>query len=89
MDMIESLTGHHLQCVMNERRVGDQLVYVTDTSKIQHHTGWKPEVGLRKTVELLCEFWKENHALLSARRHAATPPLAAFKLAAELSGRAG
>lgn len=89
MALIESLTGHRLKTVTDERRVGDQLVYVTDTSKIQRHTGWKPEVGLRKTVELLCDFWEENHAVLAARRRTALPPPAPFELATELSGRAG
>jgi CDP-paratose 2-epimerase len=89
VELIEQLTGHRLQCVMDERRVGDQLVYVTDTSKIQRHTGWKPEISLKKTVQLLCDFWEENHAVLAARRRAAVPALAPFELAAELSGRAG
>ncbi|HLY92660.1 MAG TPA: GDP-mannose 4,6-dehydratase [Candidatus Angelobacter sp.] len=89
MDMIESLTGHRLETVTDERRVGDQLVYVTDTGKIQRHTGWKPEVSLKKTVELLCEFWEQNHAVLAARRRPASLPLAPFEMATELSGRAG
>lgn len=89
IDQIELLTGHRLECVMDERRVGDQLVYVTDTSKIQRHTGWKPEISLKKTVQLLCEFWEENHAVLAARRRASVPALAPFELATELSGRAG
>jgi len=89
MDRIESLTGHRLECVMDERRVGDQLVYVTDTSKIQRHTGWKPEISLKKTVELLCEFWEENHAVLALRRRGSVPALESFELATELSGRAG
>jgi CDP-paratose 2-epimerase len=87
MDEIEKLTGHRLECVMDEPRIGDQLVYVTDTSKLQRHTGWKPEVGLKKTIQLLKEFWEENRAALSNRRHrlVALP----FEMAAELSGRAG
>jgi CDP-paratose 2-epimerase len=89
IDMIEALTGHRLECVMDARRVGDQLIYVTDTGKIQRHTGWKPDISLKKTVELLCAFWEENYAVLSARRRTAVPALAPFELATELSGRAG
>ena len=89
MDLIESLSGHRLETVSDERRAGDQLVYVTDNGKLQRHTGWRPEVNLRKTVELLCDFWEENHAALAARRRPPVPALAPFELAAELSGRAG
>ena len=89
MDEIELLTGQHLECVMDERRPGDQLVYVTDNSKIQHDTGWKPEIGLRKTVRLLCEFWEQNHNVLTTRRRAVAHGLSPFALAAEFSGRAG
>src|SRR5947209_4381703 len=89
IDQIELLTGHRLECVMDERRVGDQLVYVTDASKFHRHTGWKPEISLKKKVQLLWDFWEENHAMLAARRRAPVPALASFELATELSGRAG
>jgi CDP-paratose 2-epimerase len=89
IDLIELLTGHRLECVLDEPRVGDQLIYVTDTSKLQRHTGWKPEIGLGKTLRLLREFWEENHAALANWRRASTAPPAPFALASELSGRAG
>jgi CDP-paratose 2-epimerase len=89
MDEIASLTGHPMECVMNERRVGDQLVYITDNAKIQRDTGWKPEIGLKKILRHLQEFWQENNGMLSKRRHAKAPVLPAFALATELSGRAG
>lgn len=89
MDEIESLTGRRLECVFHGRRPGDQLVYVTDNSKIQRDAGWVPEIGLKKTVRLLQEFWKQNNGMLSNRRRAPAPALPAFELAAELSGRAG
>jgi dTDP-D-glucose 4,6-dehydratase len=41
------------------------LVYVTDYSKLQRHTGWKPQLNLRQTLELLREFWEENQMLLA------------------------
>jgi CDP-paratose 2-epimerase len=88
MDEIAMLTGRPMECVLNERRVGDQLVYITDNAKIKRDTGWKPEIGLKKTLRLLQGFWEENHGMLARRRNAATalPP---FELATELSGRAG
>jgi CDP-paratose 2-epimerase len=90
IELIERLTGHRLECVMDDRRVGDQLLYITDTGKLQRHTGWKPEISLEKTIRLLQEFCEQNHAVLAVRRRGAPqPPLAPFELAAELSGRAG
>ncbi len=90
MDEIDLLTGRRMECVLNERRVGDQLVYITDNSKIQHDTGWKPEIGLRKTFVFCSEFWEQNHGAGSSAV-ALWPRLAChhLRLAAEFSGRAG
>jgi CDP-paratose 2-epimerase len=89
MDEIALLTGRPMDCMLNERRVGDQLVYVTNNAKIRRDTGWKPEIGVKKTLRLLQGFWEENHGMLAKRRRSATPALASFELATELSGRAG
>jgi CDP-paratose 2-epimerase len=89
MDEIELLTGRPMERVLHERRPGDQLVYVTDNGKIRRDTGWKPEIGLKKTVSLLQEFWEQNHGMLAKRRRAASPAVTPFELATELSGRAG
>lgn len=89
MDEIALLTGRSMECVLNERRVGDQLVYITDNTKIQRDTGWKPDIGLKKTLRLLHGFWKENHGMLAKRRRNTATAVASFELATELSGRAG
>ena len=62
MDEIALLTGRPMECVYNQRRVGDQLIYITDNSKIQRDTGWKPETGLKRTLWLLQEFWPRLYA---------------------------
>src|ERR1051325_1180418 len=46
INTIEDLTGCHLDHVADESRPGDQLVYVTDYSKLQRHTGWRPLMNL-------------------------------------------
>jgi CDP-paratose 2-epimerase len=89
MDEIELLTGRPLERTLDTRRAGDQLLYITDNSKIQRDTGWKPEIGLKKTIKLLQEFWEQNNAMLAARRRTAPPALSSFAVAAELSGRVG
>jgi CDP-paratose 2-epimerase len=89
IDELEGLTGQRLECHHGERRVGDQSIYVSDNSKIERHTGWKPLIHLRETIQLLRTFWEENRSLLSTSRRAATPAETPFALATELSGRAG
>ena len=84
IEEIEKLTGHRLEFVMDERRPGDQPFYVTDFSKMHRHTRWKPEIGIKKTLELLLQFWESYRSLFSSR-----VPVESFTLATELSGRAG
>ena len=66
-----------------------KLLAWADNGKIHRDTGWKPEIGLKKTVRLLQEFWEQNHGMLAKRRRAASPAVTPFELATELSGRAG
>lgn len=62
IEYIEMLTGHRLEYVLKARRPADQLVYLTNFGKLQCHTGWKPEIGVKKTLELLRQFWMENQS---------------------------
>jgi CDP-paratose 2-epimerase len=89
VDEIERLTGKRASCVLDERRAGDQLVYVTDNAKILRHTGWKPETSLKQTIQLLQRFWEENHGMLAQPDVVSAPAVSSFALATELSGRAG
>ena len=82
IDKIERLIGYRLEYALERRRPGDQLVYLTDYGKLERHTGWRPEIDLEKTLELLLEFWEENQRSLTGRR-----PIAAKEAAAkEASG---
>jgi CDP-paratose 2-epimerase len=63
IEHIEKLTSRPLNYVLKARRPADQLVYLTDFSKFWRHTGWKPQISVRKTLELLQEFWRENQNL--------------------------
>ncbi|HEY6251309.1 MAG TPA: GDP-mannose 4,6-dehydratase [Candidatus Angelobacter sp.] len=83
---IQELTGHQLEYVRDECRPGDQPVYITDYRKLQADTGWKPEIGLKRTLELLQTFWEENHECIGDR---VITQASAFAVATELSGRAG
>ena len=83
---IAQLTGHHLEYVRDDCRPGDQLLYVTDYSKIRRDTGWKPEIGVRQTLDLLHDFWRDNSEVLGE----ITPPaFESFTSATQVLGRAG
>ncbi len=88
IELIEDMTGHSLQYVLDERRPGDQLVYITDFSKLKRVTGWKPEMDLRQILKSLWAFWEEHQEVIGqmGRRLA---PAEAFAAVTELSGRAG
>ncbi len=58
--VIEELTGKELDHTFEQRRPGDQLIYVTDFSKFSRHTGWKPKSDVRNTIERIHEWWQEN-----------------------------
>lgn len=49
-------------------RPGDQPLYVSDTSKLSAHTGWKARRSVVETVESIHHFWAENRALLAGHR---------------------
>jgi CDP-paratose 2-epimerase len=62
--MIEQLTGRNMEYVRDERRPGDQLIYVTDHSKLTRVTGWRPEFGVRGTLELIYAWRRRNRETL-------------------------
>jgi CDP-paratose 2-epimerase len=85
IDMIEKQIGYRLEYTLEGSRPGDQLVYLTDYSKICRHTGWRPEIDLQKTLELLQQFWEQNRGMLSGRHKVALRESPAWAL---LSGKA-
>jgi CDP-paratose 2-epimerase len=81
---IEQSTGRRLEYVLDERRPGDQLVYVTNYRKLREQTGWKPEIDVKQTLRLLRAFWEENQESLVQPIAIQEP----FALSPQLSGRA-
>jgi dTDP-D-glucose 4,6-dehydratase len=63
MEKIRRLTGVTLNHYSDRTRPGDQLVYITDYSKLRSHTGWKPQITVEQTLKLLQEFWQENQTV--------------------------
>lgn len=66
MEEIQRLTGCKLEYETCPMRPGDQLVYVTDFSKLRRDTGWQPQVNLRETLERMYGWWRRNRELFAA-----------------------
>ncbi len=66
--LIENMTGHRIGLRFDSVRPGDQAVYITDFSKLQHDTGWQPVIGVGETVEGIHRWWKQNRDLFATVR---------------------
>ena len=64
---IEKQTCVPIEARWSEARPGDQQIYVSDTGKLNAHTGWKPTRSLEATIADIAAFW---HSDLQARRAA-------------------
>jgi CDP-paratose 2-epimerase len=65
---IEELTGEKIEFERDRLRAGDQLVYVSDTTKLNRLTGWKPETNLRGALENMLAWYKKNRDLIASVR---------------------
>jgi CDP-paratose 2-epimerase len=68
MDRIEALTGARVDYTLGERRVGDQLVYITDHGKFSRETGWQPKVNLDGILSGIHRWYRANRELLVPSR---------------------
>jgi CDP-paratose 2-epimerase len=64
IERIKALTGKQLEYAKANHRPGDQQFYVTDFSKLNKDTGWKPEINLDGTMDSIYQWWKSNRDLL-------------------------
>ena len=60
MDDIEQVSGARLDYEMRAGRPGDQLYYVTDHGKLTRDTGWAPTVSVRRALQKMYGWSKEN-----------------------------
>lgn len=66
IDHIAGLTGRTLRYELDGRRPGDQLLYVTDTTKLQQETGWRPQFSVKQTLREIYSWWKRNRELFAS-----------------------
>jgi CDP-paratose 2-epimerase len=60
IDQICAMTGKRLRYSHERRRPGDQLIYVSDYSKLAQHTGWKAKASVRETLLAIYTFWRAH-----------------------------
>ena len=57
----ERRTGLPLHLEYTAARPGDQPLYISDTSRLEASTGWKPRHSLNQILSDIEAFWHENH----------------------------
>lgn len=74
---IEKKTGKSLHLEFSQVRPGDQPLYISDTTKLQQHTGWRPTRSIERILDDLHAFWldhgdtiaRETDAFARVQRH--------------------
>jgi CDP-paratose 2-epimerase len=79
MDHIADLTGRTLEYELDGRRPGDQLLYVTDTTKLQQETGWTPQFSVKQTLQEIYSWWKRNREFFAPAAVPTRMPAAVLK----------
>ena len=79
MREIKKFTGHEVRHQFCPARPGDQLVYVTDYSKLTRYTGWQPRVTVRGTLERIHEWWLNHQDLFVPQSSIETPAVAGLQ----------
>lgn len=68
---MEALEGTSVDVSFGPWRRGDQRWYVSDTSRLQECTGWRPRTSLHEGLERLHEWLRSNQAAPADRRRRA------------------
>jgi CDP-paratose 2-epimerase len=62
---IERRTGSPLHLRYSETRPGDQPLYISDTSKLQAYTGWRPSRSLDGIFDDIRRFWIKSREAIA------------------------
>lgn len=72
LDEIYELTGIRASFNSDDARPGDQLIYVSDHSKLTRDTGWKPEIDVRGVLQRIHAWFRSNRELFTSA-HVSAP----------------
>ncbi len=62
----ERRSEYPLHLSYTDTRPGDQPLYISDTSKLERLTGWKPQRSLQDIVDSIESFWRSNRDRIAA-----------------------
>ena len=60
INFLESKFNYHLNYQYSDWRPGDQMIYVSDISKIKNHIGWEPKVSINQGLNKLSNWVSTN-----------------------------
>jgi CDP-paratose 2-epimerase len=64
-ELLAELLGREIKVTYDDWRPGDQLVYVSDTTKAREELAWEPETSVRVGIEKLFSWVVENKELFA------------------------
>jgi CDP-paratose 2-epimerase len=67
LDSIESLLHKKIRYRFCDNRPGDQHIYISDFSKLNHDVGWSPTIAVQQTIENIFKWWKQNQAVFAPK----------------------
>ncbi len=70
LSMVQERTGEPLQLHKCPVRPGDQPLYISDTAKLEAHTGWRAQRSLPETLSGIHDFWRNNQEHILSLAHA-------------------
>ncbi len=70
LSMVQERTGEPLQLHKCPVRPGDQPLYISDTAKLEAHTGWRAQRSLPETLSGIHDFWRNNQEPILSLAHA-------------------
>ncbi len=70
LQCIEEKTAYPPRLKYSAVRPGDQPLYISDTRKLEHHTGWRAALSIDRILEDIDSFWRANHEGILATRPA-------------------
>lgn len=73
---LEETTKKSIELNISDWRTGDQKYYVSNISRFQKATGWKPRVKYQDGIDLLSQWLEQNITIKKKKEKEITIPLA-------------
>ena len=63
LEILIKMSSKPIKCVPDKKlfRPKDISIQISDSSKFKKHTGWKPKINFKKSVDKLLNYCRENY----------------------------